>query len=356
MASQFAKWAKRSKTAIIAYKIYDNWRIKRQTARGIADTAHGSTHSHNTLAESLNYIDQQFDDYLRYSGLTRQMLVGKRVFELGFGDNFGVALKFLSAGAARAVCLDKFYAKRDDEQQRKIYLALRETLSNEEQRRFDEAIDLTQGIELNPERLKLIYGCDVEATLELPEAEPFDLTISRAAIQDIYNPDNAFTAMDRLLAPGGYALHKIDLSDQGMFRDLGMNPLTYLTIPETIYRLMAVDSGKPNRKLMAYYRRKMAELGYNAKLLVTSVIGRGGTGDLNPHQEKISLGVDYSESTLNYVREIRPSLASTFRKMTDEELIVDGIFVVARKPGRERPAEAKAKQAASAKEMFQGRS
>jgi hypothetical protein len=243
-----------------------------------------------------------------------------------------VALKFLAVGAVRAVCLDKFYAKRDDSQQRNIYLALRETLSNEEQRRFDEAIDLTHDIELNPARLKCIYGSDVEATPELPETEPFDLTISRVAIQDIYNPDGAFTAMDRMLAPGGYALHKIDLSDQGMFRDLGMNPLTFLTISEPVYRLMAVDSGKPNRKLSTYYQRKMAELGYNTKILITSVIGRSGMGDLHPHKEKISLGVEYSESTLNYVRELRPSLDSAFRGLTEEELIVDGIFVVARKP------------------------
>jgi len=332
MNTRLIKLAKRSKKAVIAYKIYDNWRIKRLTALGVADTLHGSTHRKNTLAESLDYINVQFEDYLRYSGMTRDLLVGKRVFELGFGDNFGVALKFLAVGAERAVCLDKFYAKRDDCQQRSIYLALRETLSCDEQRRFDEAIDLTRGIELNPARLKCIYGSDVEATPELPETEPFDLTISRVAIQDIYNPDAAFTAMDRLLAPGGYALHKIDLSDQGMFRDLGMNPLTFLTISEPVYRLMAVDSGKPNRKLCAYYRCKMEELGYNAKFLITSVIGGSGKGDLYPHKEKISLGIDYSESTLNSVRALRHSLDSAFRGLTEEELIVDGIFIVARKP------------------------
>jgi len=334
MNTQLAKLAKRSKTAIIGYKIYDNWRIKRRTARGVADTIHGSTHSRNSLSESLAYINVQFNDYLQYSGLTRQMLIGKRVFELGFGDNFGVALKFLAVGAAHAVCLDKFYAKRDDGQQRKIYLALRDTLSYEERRRFDEAIDLTRGIQLNPTRLKCIYGYDVEAAPELSEAEPFDLMISRVAIQDIYSPDDAFSAMDRMLTPGGYALHKIDLSDQGMFRDLGMNPLTFLTISEPIYRLMAVDSGKPNRKLTDYYRHKMTELGYNAKLLVTSVIGTSGKGDLYPHKEKISPGADYSRSTLSYVRELRPSLASAFRDLPDEELIVDGIFVIARKPDR----------------------
>jgi SAM-dependent methyltransferase len=333
MNPQLTNMAKRSKTAIIAYKIYDNWRIKRQALRGVAETLHGSTHSQKTLAESLSYINVQFDDYLHQSGLTRQELQGKRVFELGFGDNVGVALRFLAAGAERAVCLDKFYSTRNDGQERRIYQALRETLNEQEKCRFDEAVDLSRSIKFNPERLKCIYGVDVETTTELPESEPFDLVVSRGAIQDIYNPDQAFNAMDRLLKPGGYALHKIDLSDQGMFRNQGMNPLTYLTIPEPVYRLMAIDSGKPNRKLKSYYQQKMIEQGYDARLLVTSVIGRGGKGDMHPHKEKIIKGVDYSQATLDYVTSIRPRLIQRYRHLPDEELIVDGIFVVARKQG-----------------------
>lgn len=332
MTGQLTTLAKRSKTAIIAYKIYDNWRVKRRTVKGVAETIHGSTHSRKTLEESLGYINEQFNDYLQYSGLTREMLVGKRIFELGFGDNVGVALKFLAAGAKRVVCLDKFYAKRNVSQQRGIYLALRETLSLEEQQRFDDAVDLARGIELNPARLKCIYGSDVEATDELPEETPFDVTISRGAIQDIYDPGAALAAMDRFLVRGGYALHKIDLSDQGMFRDQGMNPLTFLTIPEPVYRLMAIDSGKPNRKLSTYYRLKMDELGYDAKLLVTSVIGRGGKGDMHPHKETVSPPIDYPMSTIDYVKGIRPALAAGFRNLPDDELIVDGIFIIAHKP------------------------
>ncbi len=51
----------------------------------------------------------------------------------------------------------------------------------------------------------------------LSEAAVFDLVVSRGAIQDIYEPEQAFQAMDRILKPAGLMLHKIDLSDQGMF-------------------------------------------------------------------------------------------------------------------------------------------
>jgi hypothetical protein len=334
--SQLRQIAKKSKTLIIAAKIVDNWRMKRRFEAGNTESLHGATHSlfFKEISESLDYINVQFDDYLNYSGLSLAQLKGMRVFELGFGDNVGVALKFIAAGVERAVCLDKYYSKRDLEHQRQIYLALRETLNEEEKQRFDEAIDLSTTIELNPEKVLCIYGTDVENAKQLFEMEKFDLAVSRGAIQDIYNPDAAFAAMDKLLAGGGFMLHKIDLSDQGMFRDNRMNPLTYLTISESVYRLMAVDSGKPNRKLMNYYRRVMNELGYDTKLLITGIIGVGvcGKGDLHPHKEKIELNEDYTEASLQMVREVRSRLTSEFRAMPEEELIVDGIFIIARKP------------------------
>jgi len=48
--------------------------------------------------------------------------------------------------------------------------------------------------------------------------------------------------MDALLAPGGWMMHKIDLSDQGMFSRNGQHPLTYLTIPDQVYGWMSTHS------------------------------------------------------------------------------------------------------------------
>jgi SAM-dependent methyltransferase len=332
MKDELKNMATKSKTALVAYKIYHNWQFKRRFASGNTESLHGSTHSHIPLSDSLAYINAQFEDYLRYGELTPESLAGKRIFELGFGDNIGVALRFLAVGAGHVVCLDKFYSKRDNEQERQIYLALRETLNEEERGRFDEAVDLTGEIKINTALLECIYGVDVENSEELKNAEPFDFVISRGAIQDIFEPDAAFAAMNRILKPGGVMLHKIDLSDQGMFREYGMNPLTFLTIADSVYRLMAEGSGKPNRKKMSYYRGLLENLGYDVKILITDIIGRGGRGDLSPHKEQIAHGVDYTDETLSLVQEVRPKLSAGFKNMSDEELLVDGIFVIARKP------------------------
>jgi len=330
--SALKQFARKSKHAIIAHKIYSNWKMKRQFGAGDIQSNHGSTHSRwPSPAQSLEYIDAQFTDYLRYARIGREQLRGMRVFELGFGDNVGVALRFLVAGAAQVVCLDKFYSRRDPEQQRRIYLALRDTLSDDEKSLFDEAVDLNGDIVFNPEKLRCLYGSDVQDARDLDDMSPFDLAISRAAIQDIYDPGDAFAAMDRLLASGGLQMHKIDLSDQGMFRDQDFNPLMFLTIPDSVYRLMAIDSGRPNRKLANYYRDKMNELGYDAEILVTGVIGTDGKGDLNPFDESASRDPERRRRALELLEAIRPNLDKQFRDLSDEDLVVDSIFVVARK-------------------------
>jgi len=248
--------------------------------------------------------------------------------EVGPGDNFGVALKLLAAGACQVVCLDKFYSSRNVEQQRRIYQRLRDELSGESKRRFDDAINLDGGLEINRAKLHYVYGTGIEEAARLFNAGAFDLIISRVVIQYVYSIDQAIETMDGLLAPGGSMIHKIDLTDSKMFSSRGLHPLTFLTISEPIYRLMAADSGKPNRRMASYYRRKMGELGYEAKILVSAIIGRG---DLLPHKERLELGVDYSGATVSLIDKIRPKLTGDYKNMPDEELITSGIFLIANK-------------------------
>ena len=322
--------ARKSKAIIVAYKVYQNWCAKRRFRSGNCESTLGSTHIRLSLNESLQYINTQFNDYFRYGGLSKESIRGKRVLEVGFGDNVGVALKFVSAGVSQVVCVDKFRSIQDDTQQRKIYLALRATLSQQERRRFDQTIDLSRGIRVNPNRLRCIYGIGVEELAGIAKPESFDLILSRAVLQDVFEPNAAFDAMEDVLAPGGLMLHKIDLSDQGMFRDNGLHPLTFLTIPESVYRLMSADSGNSNRKRLSYYRDQMSRLGYDGEAFVTSTIGsRGGMSRLEEERGPI---LETDRMARSLVEEIRPRLAPAFASSSDEDLVVDGVFLVAKKP------------------------
>ena len=333
MVAQLKKVARRSKTLIIASHIYDNWRAAKRFKAGDIESSAGSTHSvicQFSLPQSLGYVNEVFEDYLRYSGFTPEMLRGKKVLEVGHGDNVGVALRFLAAGASEVVCLDKFYSKQDAAQQHSIYAALRGQFEGDERRRFDEAVDLSEGAKINEAKLKSLYGTGIEDADSMFTPGYFDIIVSRGALQSVYGIDAAFTVMDRLLAPGGQMWHKMDLSDLGMFRNSGMNPLTFLTVPESIYRLMMKDTGKANRRLINYYRDKMGELGYDAKYFVTAIFGRAEL--VVPHKEQIDPQADYSEQTLHLIREVRPRLDARFRDMPDEDLAVAGLFLIATKP------------------------
>ena len=328
MSVPLKKMAGQSKSLIIAYRIFDNWRRRRAFKAGNTVTAYGSTHEFWSLEKSVSYIELVYREYLEYSGLGPDAFRGRRILEVGPGDNFGVALKFLIAGATQVVLLDKFYSERNVDQQTKIYRELRKQLSPDEERVFDDAIKLDKGIDLNPERLRYIYGHGIEEADQILEPRSFDFIVSRAVIHNVYDIDRGFEAMDRLLNPGGYMLHKIDLSDEKMFSSRGMHPLTFLTIPERLYYLMASDSGKPNRKLIGDYREQMQKRGYEAKLLVSAVLGEG---PLTPHKERIEPGVDFSEKTLALINQIRPRLAAPYRGRSDAELATAGIFLIATK-------------------------
>lgn len=262
MSHRIKQLARRSKTMIVAFGIYKNWQMRRRFNNGHIESLHGSSHAGKTVEASLSYIEEQFQDYLAYAGLGPGDLQGKRVLELGFGDNLGVALKFLIAGAEKVVCIDKFCSHRDSEHEREVYDRMRQGLTEAEAKRFDEAISVARDVIPNPNRLSCINGQLLEDAIKnLAELQqPFDLVVSRAVIEEIYEPGELFAAMDTILRPGGYMLHKIDLSDYGMFRDVGMHPLTFLTIPQATYRLMATDSGIPNRKRMEYYRKTVSTL------------------------------------------------------------------------------------------------
>ena len=320
--------ARRSRSAIIIYKIFDNRRLKKRIDSGDIETIHGSTHLNQSISDSLAYIEKQFSNHISYAGLSKHDLNGKRILELGPGDNLGVALKFLAAGAASVVCLDRFHSKRNAAHEREIYRELRETLDAEEKVRFDEALNLTDGVQFNPEKLRTIYGETLEAFAPKLEAKKFDLILSCAVLEEIYDLDPTFGAMDALLHPGGYLVHTIDLTDYGMFRNQGMHPLTFLTISEPVYKRMAADSGLPNRKRFGYYLEKMKQFGYQTKLFITSVLP---AGRLEPAIEYVP-GRFKNEASSGMITAVRNKLASEFKTLDEEELLIDGVLLVARKP------------------------
>lgn len=290
----------------------------------------GSTHAGLSLQESLSYIDTVYGDYLRYGGLNGGTIAGKNILEIGPGDNLGVALRFIAAGAAKVVCIDRIYTSRDNRQQYNIYLALRDRLSREEIERFDSAVRLEDGkAGFCSDRIKYIYGVDIKDPGDALKDEKFDLVISRAALEHVYGIDSAVGVMDGHLNRGGYQIHKVDLRDHGMFTLDGGNPFLFLTVPKPAWRLMTKHSGKPNRKRADYFERKFKELGYDYNAWITHLMTRAD--EIVPHKKQISKDIDYSNEDIKAIDTVRAGLSAEFRQIPDEKLLIGGIFIVARK-------------------------
>jgi hypothetical protein len=326
--SRLKKAAKRSRSAVIAATLVKNQLARLEASRAIPASTSGSTHESFDRAESLAYIDSVFDDYLSFGMLECPDLAGKSVLELGPGDNLGVALRFLACGARRVVAVDRFKTIRNEAQHAQIYRALVQSLDEEARRRLEGVIDWRGGVRFDDSRLRWLEGLAIEGAAQALEPASFDLIVSRAVLEHVAHLYAAFAAMDSLLASGGLMLHEIDFRDHGMFTDGGQHPLTFLTVGDRLYSAMSADSGRPNRRLLNWYRRELRRRGYHTRISVTRVHG-SGESRRDPAVGELE-SVD--RPTRELISAIRPRLRPQFRELSDTDLAAANAYVVARKP------------------------
>ena len=323
-----AEAKRRSKWVVVATNMFqDSLRRTGLRSDQIAQDR-GEQRTEADVPAAIVRIDRTFTNYVNALPDSARGFAGKHVLEVGPGDNAGVALRFVGAGAQQVVALDKFVPFRQTSFHAALYGRLRETRSDEERRAMDDAIDVGSGIQLRQPRLEWVTGVGIEEQHAALAPQSFDLIVSNAVLEEVYALDEAFAAMDRLIRRGGYQVHKIDLRDYGMFTRFGYHPLEFLTIRDGIYRYMVESTGQPNRRLVDYYRRKATELGYDARIFITSVLGVDQ--ELRPPRPQLCPCPEADRSRA-LLREIRPRLLARYQALTDDELAVQGILLVMQK-------------------------
>jgi hypothetical protein len=283
-------------------------------------TNSGATHASLSVEESLAYITGVFDDYKRYSEVNT---FHGRVAEIGPGDNCGVALMFLADGCDQVDLLDRFYSRRDDQQQSRIYQKLlelrpelrmrRRNVSTFEESTFD-GVHRYYGKEASAENFFLSHG-------------PYNFIVSRATLEHVSDPCAALSSMASALASGGMLLHKVDLGDHGMFSP-EFHELKFLEVPEWCYSMMTRASGRPNRVLGDKYCALLRKANLQFSILVTRL---AGVGDITPHRPYEEIPTELRQKSLTYIRSVRPRLARRFRSISDEVLSVTGFFLIAKR-------------------------
>lgn len=300
----------------LATDILTNFRYK----IGKIDTNSGTHHSTLDTQQSVNYVLEVFDDYKTYSGIGK---FSGKIAEIGPGDNCGVGLLLLNDGASHVDLVDRFYSKRNAVSQASIYKSL---LSNLPflQRHLAHA-DLTD--ESTFKNIKRCYGPKAAAEEFFESNKGYSFIVSRAVFEHLYNPVLAMQKMADAIIPGGYLIHKVDLRDHGMFSN-NFHELKFLEPSDVIYRNMTVASGRPNRVLVNEYRACLEKTGLEFEILVTRL---AGVGDIIPHQRYENISSDKRKKAETYVRTFRTKFARKFNAVSDEDLAVAGIFIVARK-------------------------
>jgi hypothetical protein len=312
---------KTRRSAVIAYHMVKNAAAGVRASMGNIREK-GFARGDTEAAQVVSYAQGVFDDYVQYGRLSTETLRDAHVLEIGPGDTLAVAALFLAFGAARVDCLDRFQVAGDDDVVDAVLSLLRgrygATLAGLES--LDPAAQSSQ----SPIRLR--YGA-LEDAARVLDPEGYEIVVSRAVLEHVYDPEAALAVLDGSLALGGASVHKVDLRDHGVFSGGGQHPLTFLTVPQRTWRMMSQHTGLPNRLRIDWYLRVFDSMGYDVDVFVTHVVGR--EEPLVPHVPLDAFDESQYVDALDQVNSIRERLVPPFSALDQRWLVIDGFFVAA---------------------------
>jgi SAM-dependent methyltransferase len=213
----------------------------------------GASIEGKSIPESVEYIEAVTGIYTSKLSAVGIEISNKTILEVGPGDNLGVALKLISLGAQKVICLDRFRCQRDETKVQAVYRELIERMTPEERGRCLEALLPTQeGYSFRSDRIEYVPDTEVERSLETLGEEIADIIVSNAVLEHVYDLEETFRNLGLLLRPGGYMYHGVDLRCHNRFES--KSELYFLTIPQWLWNLMGSNLGAPNRKRIGSYK------------------------------------------------------------------------------------------------------
>lgn len=248
-----------------------------------------------------------------------QGVTSGRVAEIGPGGSAATALMLLAAGVEHVDLLDRFTFPHDPAKLEETYRRIvDDELSLHGKIRSGGCID---GITFHE-------GEDAAAERYFASRpNEFDAICSCAVLEHVTDPLLVVRSATGALKPGGIHVHFVDFRDHGMFTLGGHDPLTFLSLPEAIYRQMSRRRGRPNRVLADSYRAVLSELPLEWDIRVTSLLG---TGAIVPQAyDAIKPGARARGEAM--AETMRHRLAGPFRSLSARDLATEGILITARK-------------------------
>lgn len=240
-----------------------------------------------------------------------------RIAEIGPGGSAATALYLIANGAQHVDLLDRFVFPHDKAGLDRLYQSIMADNSQLMGLCSDDglgdAITFEQGAKAAAEHY----------FVSTPHA--YDAVCSCAVLEHVIDPLGVIAAATQALRPGGRHVHYVDFRDHAMYSAGGHHELTFLTVPEILYRRMIRGRGRPNRVLVHEYRASLARQPLDWEILVTSLVGVG----LVEPAAYAGLPADQRARAEAEVEAIRPKLARKFRDLPASDLAISGIALVA---------------------------
>jgi SAM-dependent methyltransferase len=273
--------------------------------RSVRDTGRGpEAESPKELAEYCLRCAREYSEVLSAVSDSRcRALTEARILEYGPGDFLGTAVALVGQGASEVTCVDRFPLVSDSAHNVAAYELVLDLLPNDQRRRAEECFSAPgrPASGFNEDRIRY----EVRGSGLSGRQDRFDLVVSRAVLEHVDDLHATFKDMARALRWGGYAVHLVDLSSHRLHRD---NPLDFLTWSDTLWRLMYSHKGAPNRHRLDAYREALAASELEVLRLEPSKV-----------------------APIEWVHEVRPRLGQRFSKVSDEDLMCLGFWLVCRK-------------------------
>jgi SAM-dependent methyltransferase len=282
-------------------------------------TTSGATHASKSVDAALAYIETAYCDYKRLAGINH--FAGK-VAEIGPGDSCGVGLLFLADGCEQVDLIDRFYTPRDISLQQEINRRLASESPELLSRLLDDSFS-----DSSFQGLTRYYGQQAAAETFFRDRSGYSAVVSRAVVEHLYDPIMALALAIRALAPGGVMVHAVDCRDHLLFSE-HFHELKFLELPQLLYSPFRWNGG-PNRVRLSAYIDLMTRERMEHSIYITRLAGIDRDLPLIPLE---GISRDLLGQSLSFVSGVRSRLSKQFRQMSDQDLMVQGFFLAARKP------------------------
>ena len=187
---------------------------------------------------------------------------GRTIVEVGPGDAIPLALLFLGTGAKKYIAFDRFIGDVLNASSLALYKAIEADLPEEIKAGWHKL-----RVDCSRAGLEDLFARDMISLLpisieEATTPDVADFIVSFNVLEHLSDMEQALRRMAIILKPDGMMIHRVDYGPHDVWSRY-RNQLTFLVLPDWLWRLMGSNRGYPNRTRHSEVMSILAGLGFS---------------------------------------------------------------------------------------------